>query len=286
MTTGPTIRKASFGDGTGWVIAGGELLARGGSQLLGVALALLLISFVGIVPMVGPLLLMLVSPAVTAGLLGVFRRVDAGEAVSAGRVFDGLADARSRPRLLVLGGVFLVGSAASLAVLFAWLSPQMDLQALAELLADPAVMNNEPERVLAMFEGVNVIGGLAAAAALFLFVLVALYFATPLVFFWNWPVLAALLWSLRAVLVNWAAFIGLALVMIAVVLAIAVVYGLVSAVLGLAFGAAAAVVLQLVSMVMSLFMQLLVAAAQWRAFVRVFPSGTDDDTSDEPRPES
>jgi hypothetical protein len=39
-------------------------------------------------------------------------------------------------------------------------------------------------------------------------------------------------------------------------------------------------------MVMSLFMQLLVAAAQWRAFVRVFPSGTDDDTSDEPRPES
>jgi CBS domain containing-hemolysin-like protein len=138
-------------------------------------------------------------------------------------------------------------------------------------------MNNEPQRVLAMFEGVNVVGGLAMAALVFLLLLAALYFATPLVFFWQWPVAAALLWSVRAVLTNWTAFLGLVIVFIAIVLAIALVYGLVSAVLSLAFGGAAAFVLQLVSMVMSLFLQLLLAAAQWRAFVRVFPGEPDEE---------
>jgi hypothetical protein len=280
MSQPPTIRKASFGDGTGWLIAGGELLARGGRQLLGVALALLVVSFVGVVPLVGPALMVLISPAITAGLLGVFGRIEAGEDVRAGNVFAGLADAVARPRLLALGVVFMLGSVAALAVLFAWLSPQMDLQALAGLLGDPEVMNREPERVLAMFRGVNVFGGLVLAAAVFLVALAALYFATPLVFFWHWPVFAALLWSLRAVLINWAAFLGLALVFVGVMLAIAVVYGLISGVLSLAFGAAAAFVVQLVSMAISLFLQLLLAAAQWRAFVRVFPAGSDGPDDD------
>jgi hypothetical protein len=280
MSQPPTIQKATFGDGTGWPIAGGELLARAGGQLLGIALALLVLSLVGVIPLIGPVLMMLISPAITAGLLGVFRHVDAGESVRAGHVFAGLADGRVRGRLLVLGGVFILGSAASLGILGAWLSPQMDLEALGQLLADPEVVNNEPQRLLAMFEGVNVFGGLLLAAIVFVLVLAALYFATPLVFFWHWPVLAALLWSLRAVAINWSAFVGLVLVFVGVVLAIALVYGLITGVLSVAFGGAAALIIQLVSMMVSLFMQLLVAAAQWRAFIRVFPAGSDEDAAD------
>jgi len=267
------IDKASFGDGTGWLIAGGELLARGGAPLLRVALVVLLISLLQIVPAIGPLLLVLISPLVTAGLLDTFRRIEAGEPVAGDSVLAGFRDPGARARLLVLGAVLLLGTGAAIGALGAWLSPQMDLQALTQLMADPETMNQEPERLIAMFEGVNVFGGLVIAATIFAVTLAALYFGVPLVFFWHWPVAAALLFSLRALLINWLAFLGFGLVLVGTLLAAGILYGLVAGIVSLALGAAGAFFVQLLSMALSLFVQLLVAAAQWRAFLRVFPAG-------------
>lgn len=273
MAQPPTIDKASFGDGTGWLIAGGELLARGGAPLLRVALVVLLISLLQIVPAIGPLLLVLISPLVTAGLLDTFRRVEAGEPVAGDSVLAGFRDPGARARLLVLGAVLLLGTGAAIGALGAWLSPQMDLQALTQLMADPETMNQEPERLIAMFEGVNVFGGLVIAATIFAVTLAALYFGVPLVFFWHWPVAAALLFSLRALLINWLAFLGFGLVLVGTLLAAGILYGLIAGIVSLALGAAGAFFVQLLSMALSLFVQLLVAAAQWRAFLRVFPAG-------------
>ncbi len=273
MAQPPMIDKASFGDGTGWLIAGGELLARGGAPLLRVALVVLLISLLQIVPAIGPLLLVLISPLVTAGLLDTFRRIEAGEPVAGDSVLAGFRDPGARARLLVLGAVLLLGTGAAIGALGAWLSPQMDLQALTQLMADPETMNQEPERLIAMFEGVNVFGGLVIAATIFAVTLAALYFGVPLVFFWHWPVAAALLFSLRALLINWLAFLGFGLVLVGTLLAAGILYGLVAGIVSLALGAAGAFFVQLLSMALSLFVQLLVAAAQWRAFLRVFPAG-------------
>jgi hypothetical protein len=280
MAQPPTIDKASFGDGTGWLIAGGELLARGGAPLLRVALVVLLISLLQIVPAIGPLLLVLISPLVTAGLLDTFRRVEAGEPVAGDSVLAGFRDPGARARLLMLGGVLLLGTGAAIGALGAWLSPQMDLQALTQLMADPETMNQEPERLIAMFEGVNVFGGLVIAAAIFAVTLAALYFGVPLVFFWHWPVAAALLFSLRALLINWLAFLGFGLVLVGTLLAAGILYGLIAGIVSLALGAAGAFFVQLLSMALSLFVQLLVAAAQWRAFVRVFPAGPGQSDGD------
>jgi len=280
MNSSPTIARARFDEGPRWLFAGAELLARGGPAMLRVALVLLVVSLLQLVPAVGPLLLLLVSPAITAGVLNVYARIERGEPVLPSTVLAGLARPDRRARLLFLGAVLMFGAFAALAALSAWLAPQMDIQALTALLNDPETMNAHPERLFALFDGVNVFGGVLIAGVIGAGVLGALYFAVPLVFFWGWPVLAALLWSLRAVLVNWAAFLGFGLVAVGVLLAIGLVIGLFGSILSLALGSMAAPVVQLLTVIASLFVQLLVAAAQWRAFLRVFPAEGDPGRAD------
>ena len=277
----PHIYKASFGDGTGWLISGGELMARGGSALLRVVLVLLAISLVQVVPLIGTLALMLISPALTAGMLNVFRAVQQRETPGIETVLAGLADGRTRGALLMLGGFFIIGLFAAIGSLGAWLAPQMDMQALTGFLNDPEAMNNNPEQLLVLFQGVNVFGGLALAAIVMALVLGGLYFAVPLVFFWNWPVLTALLWSLRALAINWLAFLGFGLVVVGVFLLAGITFAIISGILSLALGNAGVFIVQLLSMALSLFLQLLVAAAQWRSFVQVFPADGDDNDKPE-----
>ena len=273
----PRIHKASFGDGTGWLISGGELLSRGGSALLRVVLVLLAISLVQVVPLIGTLALMLISPALTAGMLNVFRSVQQRETPGIETVLAGLSDGRSRRALLLLGAFFIIGLFAAIGALSAWLAPQMDMQALTEFLNDPEAMNDNPEQLLALFQGVNVFGGLALAAVVLALVLGGLYFAVPLVFFWRWPVFTALLWSLRALLVNWLAFLGFGLVVVGVFLLAGITFAIISGIVSLALGNAGVFLVQLLSMALSLFLQLLIAAAQWRSFVQVFPAGDGGD---------
>jgi len=277
----PEIHKAGFGDGTGWLISGGELMSRGGSALLRVVLVLLAVSLIQVVPLIGTLALMLVSPALTAGMLNVFRAIQQRETPGVETVLAGLSDSRCRGGLLMLGAFFVIGLFAAIGALSAWLAPQMDMQALTRFLNDPEAMNNNPEQLLVLFEGVNVFGGLALAAVVLALVLGGLYFAVPLVFFWNWPVFTALLWSLRAMLVNWLAFLGFGLVVVGVFLLAGIAFAIISGILSLALAGAGVFLVQLLSMAMSLFLQLLVAAAQWRSFVQVFPAGDDGDNNPE-----
>lgn len=276
MVQSPNIVKARFSDGVSWLTGGGNLLARGGGALVKIALLLVVVSLLQAVPAVGLLLVALISPLVTAGLLNVFRTVEQGGTPTPAHFLAGFTDPAARTGLLVLGVVFVAGLLAAIAALLAWLAPQMDLQAARQVLSDPNVVNESPQRVLALFEGVNLFGGFALAALIFAIVLAAVYFAVPLVFFWRWPVFAALLWSLRATLVNWLAFLGFGLVVFGLLFAVGLVFGLFSGIFSLALGGAGVLIVQLVSIILSLFVQLLFAAAQWRAFVQVFPAGSGE----------
>ncbi|NKI35840.1 hypothetical protein HFP89_11765 [Wenzhouxiangella sp. XN79A] len=275
MSTEPRILRADFADGVRWLTGGADLLARDGGLMMRVAAWLVVITLLQAVPVIGVPLLVLISPALTAGMLGIFRRLDEGAAGRPDQLFDGFREARVRSRLLVLGGFLLLGVLGAVMTLGAWLAPQMDLQALSALMNDPQAMESDPDRLFALFEGVNLFGGLALGAVVIGLVLGGLYFAVPLVFFWNWPVMAALLWSLRAVLVNWRAFLGFALVVLGLFFALGFVFLLTAGLLALAFGPAGDFVGQLLSVLVSLFVQLLMAAAQWRAFRQLFPAGSD-----------
>lgn len=266
-------RRVSAGRGASWLGRGSNLVGQGGAPMLRVAVWLLVISLLQMIPVVGLPLLVLVTPIVTAGVLTAFRSVSAGRAASGEMVFAAFGDASARRRLLLLGAWLLFGSILSAAILFGALSAQMDLQELLALMSDPEVVENEPQRIFALFEGVNPFWGLAGAAAVFAVTLTGLHFAVPLTWFWSWPPLTALLWSLRAVAANWLAFLAFGAVLIGLVIAAGIAFGLVSTVLTLALGSAGAFLAQLVYVGLTLFVQLLLAAAQWVSFVDVFPAG-------------
>ncbi len=281
MSSDPRIVRASFADGARWLTDGANLVGRGGGALVRVAAWLVVLSLLQAVPLIGLPLMIVLSPILTGGLIGIFRRLDGparspdAAAFPSTALFDGFRDPAVRTRLLGLGGLLLTGLFASLLVLGAWLSPQMDLEALNALMADPQRMEQEPGALFALFEGVNLLGGIVLAAGVLALVLGALYFAVPLVYFWRWPVFTALLWSLRAVLVNWAAFLAYGLVLVGVLFLAGLVFVMLGGLLALALGSFGQLLVQMLSLLISLFVQLLFAAAQWRAFRQVFPASSD-----------
>jgi hypothetical protein len=204
----------------------------------------------------------------------VFYDIERGRPFGPATMLSGLADADARSRLIGIGVVFVAGMFFAGLVFVGWISGQTDIEALSQVLSDPQA-SQDPMQVMALLEGVNWFGPMAVAAVVVGLVLSATYFAVPLVFFWRWPVIAALVFSLRAVLANWIAFLGFGLIVFGVLLLLGLMITVFGTILQLALGTIGAFLLQLLVILLSLFFQLLMAAAQWRAFLRVFPVGVD-----------
>ncbi len=272
-------RKRSFSEGVGWLSKAAELLSSGGSALVGVAALFLLVSMIQFLPLIGSIALVMLSPLLTAGLMTVFRLVSEGTRPQATLLFAGWHDAGVRFRLLTLGAWLLLGTIAAIMSLTLWLAPQMDMDALTRVMNDPDVLANDPEALFNLFAGVNLFGGLVLFVVIMAIVLSGLYFAIPLVLFWKWPVVPSLIFSIRAMLGNWLAFLGFGMVLLVVLFAAGFMFALLVGILGLALGQLGALLSQLVFIVTSLFIQLLLAATQWVAFQQVFQS--DDSISDD-----
>lgn len=263
MKQQPEIRRVGFGRGFRWLLAAAELMGRGGRSLAAVAGLLALFMLLQIVPVLGPAVLSLLTPLLTAGLLITYHRITRVEPAGATTLLAGWHEPRSRSGLLMLGVWLILGSLAAILALGAWLAPQVDLRELERAM-------NDPEAVFTILREVRLIGGILIAGVILTVVLAALYFAVPLVGFAYWPVTVAGLWSLRAVLVNWAAFLGLTAGLILVFAASMIIFALVGFVLGLALGEAALVVSQILGILLGLFLQVLMAGAQYVAFREVF----------------
>ena len=269
MNEAPRFNTLSFGDGFRWLGRAAELMAQGGTALITVAAVFVLVSLIQFLPFLGAILFTIISPLLTAGLITVFRLVEEGQRPVPATLFAGWRELIGS-RLLLLGGWLLVGFLIAFAALLLWLMPQMDMNALDEVMQDPNVMANSPEQVISLFQGVNLFGGLAISLIILAVVLGGLYFAVPLVHFWEWPVASALLWSLRAMLMNWRPFLAFGLMFIGVVLAAAFMFGIVIGILSLALGPLGDLISQVLVVIASLFFQLLVAATQWVAFNQIF----------------
>ncbi|GAB4167282.1 MAG: hypothetical protein Kow0020_00020 [Wenzhouxiangellaceae bacterium] len=110
MNSQPRIERVPCAGGFRWVGRGADLVAAGGLRLVPVALMLLIISVVQFLPVFGPLLLIVCSPAITAGLLRVFAEIDHGNDIGAGQVLDGLKRTETRFPLISLGLMVLAGA--------------------------------------------------------------------------------------------------------------------------------------------------------------------------------
>lgn len=264
----PGYRKVGFSRGLRWLPAAAELLLSAFGPLAGVAALWLVVSMIAVIPLVGQLAVMLITPLLTAGAIAGFAQAAAGRRPSPGVLFSAFGDPALRRRLLLVGAFGVVGSLMALTVVASWLGNQVTPEQLS-------AAQQSSEAMAEMLQGVSPGPLLLVALVIVGVVMAAMYFAIPLLSYRDIAVPAALMASLRAVLANWAAFLGFGVIAIAVLGALGLVFGLVALTLGLALGPAGPIIVQVVFVFVAMLVQILMAGTQWIAFTDVFghPAG-------------
>ncbi|MEE4330359.1 MAG: BPSS1780 family membrane protein [Wenzhouxiangella sp.] len=258
--SGPQIQKRGFRSGLGWLPAGAELLGRHWRPLLGVASLWLLVSLLAsLIPVLGQLTLMVLTPLLTAGLLAAFDQSIIGTAVRPVTLFSAWALPDRRATLIGLGLISLSGTFLSAMIFAAWLTSQIDPSTLE------AVMN-DPEALAQALQGASLGGGIILALLLFLVVLAGLFFAVPLVMFGGVSLLPSLRYSYRACLANPGAMLGLLTAVVGFGIALGFIMLLLVALMNLALGAAGQFISQLIIVAATLFAQVVLTGSQYVAF--------------------
>ena len=269
----PNFTRPGFSAGLRWLPTAAELTFSAFGPLAGLAALWLLVSMIAVIPLVGQLAMMLITPLLTAGAIAAFAQVASGRRPAPTMLFAAWGRPDLRKRLLALGVFGVLGSLLALLVLSSWFSGQMTAEQIQ-------AAQQTPEAMAEMLEGISLGPLPLVAAGIMAVVMAALYFAIPLVMFHDIGTAAALATSLRAVIANWSGFLAFGLVLIAMIVALGFVFGVVMLTLGLAMGSAGQMIGQVLFMLAAMLIQVLLAGSQWVAFRAVFGSPGGDDGQD------
>lgn len=269
----PNYTRPGFAAGLRWLPAAAELTFSAFGPLAGLAALWLVVSMIAVIPVVGQLAMMLITPLLTAGAIAAFAQVASGRRPAPTMLFAAWGRPDLRKRLFALGAFGVLGSLLALLVLSSWLSSQVTVEQIQ-------AAQQTPEAMAQMLEQISLGPMPLVAAGIMAVVMAAMYFAIPLVMFHDIGTAAALATSLRAVLANWSGFLAFGLVLIAMVVALGFVFGIVMMTLGLAMGGAGQMIAQVLFMLTAMLVQVLMAGSQWVAFRAVFGSPGGDDGQD------
>lgn len=257
------MRRVRFKRGLRWLPAGAELLFSNPAPLAGVAALWLLVSLIAIIPLVGQGLLAVLTPLLTAGVLKACADIAAGRRPVPTTLFAAWSDPQKRGALLLVGLWGILGSVIAISILAVWLGAQLEPEQLEAAMASP-------ETLAAVLADTAIGGGLILAALTMALVMASMYFAIPLIMFGRAPVMASLLTSIRAVLHNFTAFLGLGIAVVLFVVALGLIMLVLASVLGIALGQFGAMLIQVLFLLMTMFIQMVMAATQYVAFRDVF----------------
>jgi hypothetical protein len=230
------VRVVAAGRGWQWIVDGLALFRKAPAMwfaLTGLFMLLWLVSMV--IPLLGPLVFHLLSPAFFAGLMLGCRAVERGEPLEIQHLFAGFRQ-QAAP-LVTVGGVYLVGTVIVMGIVLIIAGGSM----LPTVLSKGAGADIETLR--AALRSLTL--ALAVGAAVYLPLIMMIWFAPPLVAFEGVAPLAAMKLSFSACLRNTIPFLvyGLAIIGVWLVLSLPAAMGPVGAVLVLALLAASIPVL-------------------------------------------
>jgi uncharacterized membrane protein len=153
---------------------------------------LVLAAVLELIPLLGGLIMTLITPALLAGLIYAARESSTAQPVVVTHLFQGLTDARRRGPLLVLGVILLVTSLALTLVAAGVFAGLYGLEEVADL----------DKQMTPITPGLGAIALLALVLALGLAVFALIIYAIPLVMFTDLPPVPAVKSSLQASLRN------------------------------------------------------------------------------------
>lgn len=184
----PGIHKATAGAAIDWIAAGWAVFKKAPGTWIALLLVLFVIQFVAnLLPVVGPLAMLVLGPVFNFGLLLGVRNLDAGQPLTVGHLFAGFNSPR-RNSLILLGLLTLVVSVV------------IGVGTAATLLGDLSAP--APELLDGQFPLIS-LGSALILLLLLVPVMAATLFVVPLVGLAEQSIGAALRLSLVACLRNW-----------------------------------------------------------------------------------
>ena len=208
------IRSVKAGNGWQWIVDGFGLFRK--SPVIWVTLFfvyLLIGMLLTVIPVVGAIVLNLLAPVFMAGFMLGCKAIEDGEELEINHLFAGFK--HNTPQLITVGGLYLVGVIVIVGVIFvvgggAAFSPMSDVHALEK---DPAASSGV---LLAAIAGLTTLIPL----------IMAYWFAPPLVVFQNMKAAEAMKASFFACLRNILPFIVYSLISMVLMLLAAIPIGL------------------------------------------------------------
>jgi len=197
--------------GWNWILTGFALFRKSAARWAFIVFSyIMLMQFLGMIPLLGWFFATLFIPAFSASFMIVSRELDQGRELKIALLFSGFT--ANLPALLKQGGFYLASALGILA-----LSALVDGGALFNMM----VLGRKP--AAAAFEDGSLAVSAALASTLYLPLLAAFWFAPALSAWRAMPAFKAMFYSLFAVLRNWRAFLayGLALLLLSLVCATA-----------------------------------------------------------------
>jgi hypothetical protein len=190
------MNTVSAGSGWKWVLTGFTLFRRNPAMWAFLVFCyIMLMQLLGMVPVLGWFAATVLIPAFSASFMIVSRELDQRRPIGFALLFSGFRS--NLPTLITQGALYL---ASALAIL--GLSALIDGGALLQLM----VLGERPPA--AAFENGSLAAAAALAAALYLPVLAAFWFAPALSAWRDLPAVQALFYSLIATARNWRAFMA------------------------------------------------------------------------------
>jgi uncharacterized membrane protein len=191
-------QSVDAGKAISWYGFGWTIFMRSPGTWIVMMLLISVITLVSqIIPLIGPLLLSLISPALTGGLMYGASEAANGRPIEIGHLFRGLADGRTRTPMLILGGVMLALSFLLMIITAIIVGGSVGVGVLGGAGGDPG---NAALAVGAFSTGMLLIFLITMAFTLIMFA--ALAFAIPLVMFRDLPPVDAVKSSVSACLRN------------------------------------------------------------------------------------
>lgn len=218
------VRVVAAGKGWQWIVDGFALFRKNPAMWIALTVALALIWVVSLfIPLLGPLLFTLLSPLFFAGLMTGCRAVESGEALEIQHLFAGFKQ-QAAP-LVTIGGVYLVGTVIVMGIVLIAAGGSM----LPTVLSKGAGADIETLRAAMRSLAI----ALAFGAAVYLPLIMLIWFAPPLVMFEGMAPVAAMKLSFAACLRNTVPFLvyGLAILGMWIVMSLPAVAGVVGSLL-------------------------------------------------------
>jgi uncharacterized membrane protein len=180
-----------------WIVNGFGVFRRQPLMWIALTIVLVLIWFVSFaIPVLGPLLFNLLSPVFFAGLMIGCKSVEAGEELELAHLFAGFKEHATA--LVTIGGVYLVGTIVIVGIVFVTSGGSML----------STVMQQSPSDIQMLAGALRSMAlALLVALALYLPLVMLIWFAPLLVVFHGMKPFEAMKLSLAACLMNWLTFL-------------------------------------------------------------------------------